>query len=384
MSVLLLADRYPELSETFVAAEARALRDVRVESIAPPETPADDAPPPAVTWTEETTRGRLAAMARLAARHPLRCLADLRDRRRWRREEPVPPLRMLAPAALRPARHVHVHFAASAALAALRLTRITGATWSVTAHGYEIFQRPANLREKLVSATFVTTGSAYAAEHLRRVAPAASVHEVPMGVDPDRFQRSAPAPGGRTVVAVGRLVEKKGFADLVDAAARLGDVEVLIAGQGPERGELERRIAAQGAPVTLLGAVTQDVVRDLLEQADVLCLPCVVAADGDRDSMPVVVKEALAMEVPVVATDVVGLPEVVQPGWGTLVPPHDPPALAAALAAELGRPLDERRARGRAGREFVRARFTTAQQVAAVQRLIDEVAGQRRSAASRM
>jgi glycosyltransferase involved in cell wall biosynthesis len=100
--------------------------------------------------------------------------------------------------------------------------------------------------------------------------------------------------------------------------------------------------------------------------------------------MPVVVKEALAMEVPVVATDVVGLPEVVQPGWGTLVPPHEPRALATALAAELARPLDERQERGRAGREFVSARFTTARQVAAVQRLIDEVAGQRRSAAPRM
>jgi glycosyltransferase involved in cell wall biosynthesis len=264
-----------------------------------------------------------------------------------------------------------VHFAAGAALSGLRLARITGATWSVTAHGYDIFQRPANLREKLEAATFVTTGSAYAAEHLRQVAPAARIHEVAMGVDPERFRRAAPPPEGRTVVAVGRLVEKKGFADLVEAAARLGDVEVLIAGEGPLRGGLEQQIAGRGAPVTLLGAVGQDVVRDLLEQADVVCLPCVIAADGDRDSMPVVVKEALAMEVPVVATDVVGLPEVVRPEWGTLVPPHDPAALADALAAELARPPAERRVRGRAGREFVRDRFSARAQVQAVQRLID-------------
>jgi glycosyltransferase involved in cell wall biosynthesis len=82
-------------------------------------------------------------------------------------------------------------------------------------------------------------------------------------------------------------------------------------------------------------------------------MPAVVAADGDRDSMPVVVKEALAMEVPVVATDEVGLPEVVRPEWGALVAPHDPDALARALRAELDRPVAERAARGRAGRAFV-------------------------------
>jgi glycosyltransferase involved in cell wall biosynthesis len=278
---------------------------------------------------------------------------------------------MLAPAALRPADHIHAHFAADAALAALRLARITGATWSVTGHGYDVFQHPANLREKLETATFATTGSEYVAEHLRRAAPKASVHVVPMGVDPERFRRAAPPPGGRTVVAIGRLVEKKGFADLVDAAALLGDVEVLIAGEGPLHAELERRIADRVAPVTLLGALAQDAVRDLLEQADAVCLPCVIAADGDRDSMPVVVKEALAMEVPVVATDTVGLPEVVKPGWGTLVAPHDPQALAGALAAELDRPLEERRARGRAGRDFVRERFSAQAQVDAIQGLID-------------
>ncbi len=371
MTVLLLADRYPELSETFVAVEAGGLRDVRVESIAAPAMRAPDVAPPAVTWTGETRAQRLAAAARLALRHPLRCLTDLRDRRRWRREEPVPPLRMLAPAALRPAGHVHAHFAAGAALAALRIARLTGASWSFSAHGYDIFQRPANLREKLETASFVTTGSGYCADHLRALAPGAAIHVVVMGVDPDRFRRSAPAPGGRTVVAVGRLVEKKGFADLVEAANLLGDVEVLIAGEGPLRAEIERRIAAGQTPVTLLGAVSQDVVRDLLGQADLLCMPCVIAVDGDRDSMPVVVKEALAMEVPVVATETVGLPEVVRPEWGTLAPPHDPAALAAAIASELDRPLEERRERGRAGRRFVMQGFTAKDQVQAVQRLID-------------
>jgi glycosyltransferase involved in cell wall biosynthesis len=83
-------------------------------------------------------------------------------------------------------------------------------------------------------------------------------------------------------------------------------------------------------------------------------MPSVVAADGDRDSMPVVVKEALAMEVPVVASDEVGLPEIVRPEFGRLVPPGDEAALAAALAELLALPTAERAAMGRAGRAFVK------------------------------
>jgi glycosyltransferase involved in cell wall biosynthesis len=82
-------------------------------------------------------------------------------------------------------------------------------------------------------------------------------------------------------------------------------------------------------------------------------MPCVVAADGDRDSMPVVVKEALAMEVPVVASDEVGLPEIVRPEWGRLVPPADSRALAGAIAELLALPQAERAAMGRAGRARV-------------------------------
>jgi glycosyltransferase involved in cell wall biosynthesis len=79
----------------------------------------------------------------------------------------------------------------------------------------------------------------------------------------------------------------------------------------------------------------------------------VVAGDGDRDTMPVIAKEALAMEVPVVASDAVGLPEVVRPQWGRLVPPGDPRALAVALAELLALPAAERAAMGRAGRAHV-------------------------------
>ena len=366
----MLSDRFPELSETFVAGEVRALRrlghGVAVEAVARPVAPAG-VDEPALIWDTESTRARLAAMVVLAARHPWRCARDLLSRSRWRREESVLPLRMLAPAARRLERggdaHLHVHFAAGAALGGMRIARITGTPWSVTAHAWEIYQRPANLREKLTRASFVTSGCAYTVRDLRAVVGprhAARVHEVVMGVDADAFRRRRPSAAGRIVLAVGRLVEKKGFADLVEAAALMRDAgeapeRIVIVGDGPLRDALAERIAALGLRdlVELRGALSHDAVRDAMEGASVLCAPCVVAADGDRDSMPVVVKEALALEVPVVGTYEVGLPEIVRPEWGRLAPPNDPAALAAALYELLALSPSERAAMGRAGRAHV-------------------------------
>jgi len=109
---------------------------------------------------------------------------------------------------------------------------------------------------------------------------------------------------------------------------------VLIVGDGPLRDALHALHAELGLEDTVrfLGAQTSDRVRALLEEAAVVAVPCVIAADGDADSMPVIAKEALAMEVPVVASDAAGLPEVVRAPWGRTVPAGDADALAVALA----------------------------------------------------
>ncbi|MDQ3936883.1 MAG: glycosyltransferase, partial [Actinomycetota bacterium] len=256
--------------------------------------------------------------------------------------------------------HLHAHFGAGAALDAMRLGRLLGLPYSFATHGYDIFERPANLAEKHERAAFAVSDCDYSVEHLRGVvggAAAGRIHRIVLGVDGERFRRRAPYPGGGVVLAVARLVEKKGLGYLVDAAAALRGNDalerVLVVGEGPLRGELEGLIARTGAPVELLGARPPEEIRDLLEEAALLAMPCVVAASGDRDTMPVVVKEALAMEVPVVATDEVGLPEVVRPGWGRLAAPHDSTSLAGAIAELLELPAERRAEMGRAGREFV-------------------------------
>lgn len=383
-----MCDRFPELSETFIVQEALSLQrlgwSVHIEAIERARTPNDAAAEAlrAHYLVEDDRRARLRALAWLAVRHPLGCVRDLARRRRWRRDERVLPLRRIAPVARRVEAagcvHVHAHFAAEAALTAMRVRGLLGLPYSVTAHAYDIYLEPRNLREKLERAAFATSGCDYTVRDLRAIAagPAAQrIHEVIMGIDPG-LRRGTPHPDGQHVVSVGRLVEKKGFADLIEAAALLRDNGVLervtIVGDGPLRSELEAAIVAHGVGdvVALAGARQPAEVLRLVEAADVFCLPCVVARDGDRDSMPVVVKEALALEVPVVVTDEVGLPELVRPGWGELVPPHDPPALAGALRRMLERSADERAAMGRAGREFVLAHCDVREETRKLEALI--------------
>ncbi len=169
-----------------------------------------------------------------------------------------------------------------------------------------------------------------------------------MGVDVAAFERGAPLPQGRTVLAIGRLVEKKGFDVLLDALAQLPDVRLRIVGDGPLRAQLEAQAERCDGRVELLGSRAPAEVRAELERADVLAMPCVVARDGDRDSMPVVVKEAMAMGLLVVASDEVGLPECVLAPWGFLAPPGDADALAEQLRAALA--LDARRSGAGPGR----------------------------------
>jgi glycosyltransferase involved in cell wall biosynthesis len=372
-ALAVFVDRYPELSETFVASELEALRRaglvVRVEAEA--RGSAGDGEGEAaqsVSYrSDDGWASRLAALAWLVGRHPGRCARDLAARSRWRREGEWPTsLRELAVVARRVFRagetHLHVHFAAAAALDAMRVAELLGLRWSVTAHAYDIFAHPRNLVEKLERAAFVTTGCRYNVDHLRGLVSkeaADRVHEIVMGVDPDRFTRSGPLPAGRTVVAIGRLVEKKGFRDLVEAAALLRErdavARIVIVGDGPERAvlaELAERLDVADV-VELPGPRGPEEVRTLLEEADLLAAPCVITPDGDRDSMPVVIKEAMAMELMVVGTDVAGLPEAIQPDWGRLVPPSDPAALAAAIGELLALPVERRTAMGTAGRAWV-------------------------------
>jgi glycosyltransferase involved in cell wall biosynthesis len=240
-------------------------------------------------------------------------------------------------------RHLHAHFGSAATTVARLAARFGGLTYSFTAHAKDIYHesvRPDDLRRKLADASAVVTVSDYNLEYLRAEygEAAARVRRIYNGIDLERFPYSAPRDRPPMVVYVGRLVEKKGLPDLIDACAMLAargkTLECGIVGAGELEAELAERIArlGVGSTVRLLGPRPQAEVIRLIREASAVAAPCVIGEDGNRDGLPTVILEAMALGTPCVSTDVTGIPEVVRHGeTGLIVPQHDPAALADAL-----------------------------------------------------
>jgi glycosyltransferase involved in cell wall biosynthesis len=263
--------------------------------------------------------------------------------------------------------HIHAHFVDRAATVALVMSRLLDTTYSVTAHANDIYINPVLLPEKLAGATFAATCTEYNRRHLVDVlgpeigGRIALIHH---GLDLAGYTpRTVPPAGRPLIVTVGQLKEKKGLRHLVAAchilAERGIDHECEIVGDGPLRDQLARQIRELGLEdrVGLSGALPHPAVVERYRRASVFVLPCVVAADGDRDGIPNAILEAMAMALPVVSTPISGIPEVVRDGeTGLLVPAGDDAALADALARLLGDPA-LRASLGECGREFVTSEF---------------------------
>jgi colanic acid/amylovoran biosynthesis glycosyltransferase len=357
--VAYVAGTYPTLSETFVTGELAEL--VRrglaptVFSVVRGDGRLGGAPP-ARYVVELGKPSQLASLLALAVRHPVRTARALaQPERRWGGS--ARDMAALAPMAraIHGFDHVHAHFAGQPTDVAARLSELAGVPFSFTAHAHDIFVGWDRMAAKLSAARFAVTVCEYNRAYIAKRVPGAELDLVICGVDTEAFRRGRPYDPEGPVVAVGRLVEQKGFEYLVRAAAgaRGRIPEVLIAGDGPLRGPLEVLATELDAPVRLLGPLEHDQVRELYESASMAVLPCVVAADGRRDSMPVSLKEAMALELPVVATHEVGLPELVGPDRGRLVEPRDAGSLMAALVELSELPVQERVRLGRAGRAFV-------------------------------
>jgi glycosyltransferase involved in cell wall biosynthesis len=258
--------------------------------------------------------------------------------------------------------HLHGHFCHGVATITWMASRLTGLPFSFTAHAKDIYQRELNpgrlLETKLGAARFVATCTCANAEVLRQRHPRPlEVHAIYHGLDVDLFRRDASdaqacddAPSAvPMILAVGRLIEKKGFTHLIDACERLKSrglsfVCRIVGEDGSAGPALRAQIQALGLQneVRIEGAMTQDALRALYRRAHAFALPCRVMEDGDRDGFPNVLAEAMAMGVPVVSTSISGIPEMIDDGvHGLLVPPSDVDALAGALADALQRLLTE-------------------------------------------
>jgi glycosyltransferase involved in cell wall biosynthesis len=267
---------------------------------------------------------------------------------------------MLADLAGRSVAGFHGYFAHTPAEVAARAAARLGAPYGFSTHARDARKvAPRALAERAQKAACVVACNTDVAQEIERAG--ARVHLLPHGVDLRRFRpRPAPAEGALRLLAVGRLVEKKGFHVLVEAAAQLkSPFRLRVVGEGPERERLRDLIGARGLSdrVTLDGPLTHAELPAAYADSHAVVVPSIQDASGDRDGLPNVVLEAMACARPVVASRISAVGSAVtHEETGLLVPPGDAPALAAALerlaGARATRERIGRNARARVERDY--------------------------------
>lgn len=246
--------------------------------------------------------------------------------------------------------HLHAHFLDRAALVALVASRLLGIRYSLAVHaGGDIYVHPILLPEKIAEAKFIISCTQYNLDYLKRLdipgldEKAVCVHH---GVDIERYPPANRPQKPPLLLCVGQLVEKKGLEYLIRACRRLVDQKqefvCHIIGLGPNRQKLEALIAELGLQgiVKLCGGLPHEKVIEQYSHATIFAIPCIRGDDGNRDGIPNVLAEAMAMKLPVVSTTVSAIPELVQDEVnGLLVPARDEKALTSALTRLLDDPL---------------------------------------------
>ena len=407
MKLACILGTFPSLTETFILRELVELRrrgfEVMIFSL---RRPAIGRFPTGIEPWRASVCYRpslvspdvIAAQAYFLARHPVRLLRTITRTVVASGCDPIGLLKGLRnlPAAAFFARratrfgaeHIHAHFAFMPTDVARMMSDLLGIDFSFSAHAGDIYlQAPVVLARKVQAARFVTVCTRYGLNELtRRAGPFAleNVHLVYHGVPLARSEsqttdHSELASSVPRILAVGRLQPKKGFATLVEACGILRDrglsFRCSIAGEGPERQNLEAAVGRLGLvdTVSLLGECSSEEVSALFRQARVFALPCEIAPDGDRDSLPNVILEAMAAGVPVITTPVAGIPEAIEDKRnGFLVPCRDPQALAGQLE-ELLKSDGLCRTIASSGRTTVAERFDIENNVAPLAALFERM-----------
>ncbi|MEP6974124.1 MAG: glycosyltransferase [Spartobacteria bacterium] len=352
-----LFERFPSFTQTFCYREIGELhRQGESPSIFSIRTPTDE---PAQDWDASIVRRvqylpddkalvREVDLDLRKGRLPERAATEIA---KWGRKTDF--LRLYQAAYLGPrlqalgVRHVHAHFAGLAARTAYWIERFFGIGFSFTAHANDVFApKPfeISLDELIGSARAVVTVSDFGVRFLREKFPDAAnkLHRVYNGIDLGLFSTADFTSAPPAILSIGRLIEKKGFSDLVAACGVLQERGIEfrceIIGEGPLQVSLDEQIKAADLTnrVTLAGSLPQREVIRRLARSAIFALPCVAETGGGMDNLPTVVMEAMAAGLPVVSTAIGGVPEMVVEGHtGLLVPEHRPAALADALARLL-------------------------------------------------
>jgi len=382
---------YPRISETFISNEILLLEErgipVHIFSMRKPREsfchPSVKKIQARVDYLPETIISRrlprlLRHNALLAARRPARYGVALNlALRRFRRTRKSATLKHLLQAgylvnfglARRGIVHLHAHFAHSPTSVAMFSSQLSGLPFSFTAHAKDIYTSdPRQLREKMAMAAYAVTCTEYNRRHLMGLGlnGHTPIHRIYHGIDLTLFNEQAPRPMPTPpyhILSIARLTAKKGLPTVLQALARLKQdgvaFDYTLIGDGDDRDTILGLIETLGLAdrSRWLGTLPHDVVREHYRQSDLFVLGCEVAANGDRDGIPNVLVESLAMGVPVVATRVSAIPEIITPGeTGLLVAPGDPGQMASAMRQGL-QDHDLRRKIIAAGRQRVQASF---------------------------
>jgi len=247
--------------------------------------------------------------------------------------------------------HIHAHFATLASYMALSIHLLTGIPYSFTTHAKDIYTDEVDqslLARKIEGTKFVVTVSDFNQKYLSNLFQGRFDHKILRiynGLDLEIFKEDSLPREPNLILSVGRLIPKKGFEYLIGACQILKekglDFKCKIIGEGGQRNVLEQELKERGVDdrVEFLGSKTQDEVIRWMRRSTLLCLPCIVADNGDRDALPTVLLEALALGLPVVSTRVTGIPEIVEDGKeGLLVEEKDQSALSQAIVRLLDNP----------------------------------------------
>ena len=281
--------------------------------------------------------------------------------------------------------HVHVHFAGLAARTAYWMKKIAGIRYSFTAHANDflVYSENSRLGDLFREAEFVATVSDFSAELLRRRFPDRRdhIHRVYNGISVKQFVRERICVVPPRILSVGRYIEKKGFSDLIKACAALEDedFQCLVVGEGPLEQTLKNEVCDAGLEGKMLitGPRTEDEVADLLSGTSVFVLPCRTGKDGAMDNLPTVIMEAMAASVPVVATRLAGIPEMVIHGkTGYAVTEGDHDTLTCAIATLLQDPVAAKKM-GQRGRSLAQERFEVSTTAGSLKSLLIRYGGLR-------
>jgi len=264
-------------------------------------------------------------------------------------------------------KHIHAHYATHPAFAAWVIHSLTGIPYSITVHAHDIYVDRTMLGPKIRDASFVIAISEFNKQFLAKQLGQWTLdktHVIHCGIQPEKYKQGEGKKSDRfEIVSIGSLQPYKGQRYLIEACASLRrqglNFRCRIIGGGELLPDLNKLVSAHnlGDHVILTGPQTQDAVAKMLGEADCYVQPSIVTPSGKMEGIPVALMEAMACGLPVVATNISGIPELVRPnetGW--LVPEKDPDKLAETII-EIATHPDEAHRRLQAGREFVHREF---------------------------